>query len=260
MFSSPLFSQVGIGNTSPKSTLDIEASNSINPQNTDGILIPRIDAFPSINPTEDQDGMLVFLTTNNIFYYWENTSEKWIPLYSDLTVVINGSGQHYIGELFGGGIVIYIYENGEHGIIASFDDLDGGTGAPWGLSGTDVTNCESTWDGDTNTQQIIAAGGLITDAAGLCNAYSITTSDGFFNDWHLPTTLEIRAFEEASYVIDKILNSDLDTSTNGIDLNERYWSSTELSSAKAKVYSFQNGHTENKNKTETYRVRAVRNF
>ncbi len=35
LFSSSLYSQVGIGNTSPKSILDIQASNSVTP-----VLIP----------------------------------------------------------------------------------------------------------------------------------------------------------------------------------------------------------------------------
>ena len=44
---SPLvFSQVGIGNTDPKATLDISSSNIATPNNTDGILIRKIDNFP----------------------------------------------------------------------------------------------------------------------------------------------------------------------------------------------------------------------
>ncbi|MFK5982364.1 MAG: tail fiber domain-containing protein [Flavobacteriaceae bacterium] len=62
--------QVGIGNTNPKATLDITASNVATPSNTDGILIPRVNAFPVTNPTANQDGMLVFLTTTKIFYFW----------------------------------------------------------------------------------------------------------------------------------------------------------------------------------------------
>ena len=74
--------QVGIGNTDPKSALDISASNTATPSNTDGILIPRIDNFPSSNPAADQDGMLVFVTGNGTptkgFYFWiRNCSGKY---------------------------------------------------------------------------------------------------------------------------------------------------------------------------------------
>ena len=76
--------QVGIGNTNPKSTLDISASNQSAPTAQDGILIPRIDAFPATDPIVDQDSMLVYLTTTdgtNVpgFYYWNNASTSWLP-------------------------------------------------------------------------------------------------------------------------------------------------------------------------------------
>ncbi|MEM0518687.1 hypothetical protein [Aequorivita flava] len=56
LFSISLHAQVGIGTTNPKSALDITASDSADPSNTDGILIPRINRFPTTNPTADQDG------------------------------------------------------------------------------------------------------------------------------------------------------------------------------------------------------------
>jgi len=77
--------QVGIGTTTPKSSLDIEVSDASNPSNTDGLLIPRIDVFPIGNPTADQQGMLVYLTTAvgaNVpgFYYWNNPTTTWINI------------------------------------------------------------------------------------------------------------------------------------------------------------------------------------
>jgi len=72
-------SQVGINNTDPKASLDITASNPANPSNTDGILIPRIDAFPTPAPTAAQHGMMVYLTTASGgnppgFYFWDNNA------------------------------------------------------------------------------------------------------------------------------------------------------------------------------------------
>jgi len=52
--------QIGIGTTSPNAQLDITASSSSTPANNDGILIPRIAAFPATNPTSSQNGMMVF--------------------------------------------------------------------------------------------------------------------------------------------------------------------------------------------------------
>jgi hypothetical protein len=76
--------QVGISNTDPKASLDITASNPASPVNTDGILIPRIDTFPSTPPGADQDGMLVFITGNGTqaegFYYWDNGTTGWVAV------------------------------------------------------------------------------------------------------------------------------------------------------------------------------------
>ncbi len=77
--------QVGVNTTSPKASLDIQINDAANPTNEDGILIPRIDTFPSSNPTVDQNAMLVYLTTavgtnNPGFYYWDNATTTWIGL------------------------------------------------------------------------------------------------------------------------------------------------------------------------------------
>tara|TARA_A100000171_G_scaffold53118_1_gene77136 strand:- start:11216 stop:12391 length:1176 start_codon:yes stop_codon:yes gene_type:complete len=80
-----LHAQVGIGNTSPKSTLDIAASSASSPTNKDGILIPRVNAFPELNPGAEQNGMMVFLNTavgtNDVgFYYWSNPDTRWVGI------------------------------------------------------------------------------------------------------------------------------------------------------------------------------------
>ncbi len=76
--------QVGIGTTTPQATLDIPASDAVAPTTEDGILIPRIDNFPTTNPTLAQDGMMVFVTGNGAptkgFYYWDNTTTNWIAV------------------------------------------------------------------------------------------------------------------------------------------------------------------------------------
>ncbi|MAT90413.1 MAG: hypothetical protein CMC35_06935 [Flavobacteriaceae bacterium] len=98
----PATAQVGIGTTSPKSILDINASSKESPSSTDGILIPRVDDFPATDPGKDQDGMMVFLTTavgtyDKGFYYWDNTQLRWINLGAEeWKDGINPSGSDYI--------------------------------------------------------------------------------------------------------------------------------------------------------------------
>ncbi|HKJ48068.1 MAG TPA: hypothetical protein VJ973_03215, partial [Christiangramia sp.] len=88
-FSFTLTAQVGIGNSDPKAQLDISATNKEDPANIDGILIPRIDKFPTENPGIDQNGMLVFLSKDVIdfpagFYYWNAAEIKWKSLSSEI--------------------------------------------------------------------------------------------------------------------------------------------------------------------------------
>jgi hypothetical protein len=88
LFAKSFFAQVGINTTNPNAQLEIKSSDQANPVNTDGILIPKVDAFPAINPTIDQEGMLVYLTTDigtNLkgFYYWDNTNSIWKSVSGD---------------------------------------------------------------------------------------------------------------------------------------------------------------------------------
>ncbi len=82
--------QVGIDTADPKAQLDVIAHSSSNPEPTDGLLIPRIDKFPTVNPGLDQNGMLVFLSkavSSNSpgFYYWNASDSKWKNLSTDLS-------------------------------------------------------------------------------------------------------------------------------------------------------------------------------
>ncbi len=249
----PAFSQVAINTdgSSPNSNamLDVKATDK-------GFLPPRVDlddvntAAPLAGATA---GMIIYNQGGDEpdgLYMWDGS--KWTRLSND----------HYVGELYGGGIVFYVDQTGEHGLIASLDDLDGGSGAEWGLYGTDVPDCESMTDGAANTAAIITAGGGATEAAGLCNAYT----GGSFTDWYLPSNRELYLLASQDILIDQILDNDGDPSTNGFSQEYisptygRYWSSTEYSSSYARQYVFSTGYLYYENKYNTYRVRAVRAF
>jgi len=83
-------SQVGVNTVTPQAMLDIPASNVANPSNQDGVLIPRVAAFPLINPTASQHAMMVFLTTASGgnapgFYYWDNPTTSWKGIVGSIT-------------------------------------------------------------------------------------------------------------------------------------------------------------------------------
>lgn len=79
------FAQVGINTTTPNAMLEVKSTSQLNPTNTDGLLIPTMDVFPSINPTAAQNGMLIYLSSIYLsnspgFYYWDNSISNWVPL------------------------------------------------------------------------------------------------------------------------------------------------------------------------------------
>ena len=102
--------QVGINNISPNASLDISASNQASPANNDGILVPRIDAFPASDPGAAQNSMIVYLTTTDGgnppgFYFWNQSTLSWDSLTSagadeinDLTDGINDGSSVFLGN------------------------------------------------------------------------------------------------------------------------------------------------------------------
>ncbi|MEZ4816572.1 MAG: hypothetical protein R2776_01165 [Flavobacteriaceae bacterium] len=97
LFVTPLLSQVGINNSNPNATLDIEATNLMTPSSEDGILIPRVNDFPSVNPGAAQDGMMIFVTGDGAppkgFYYWDDDAGSWISINGDKNTLDEGYDQ-----------------------------------------------------------------------------------------------------------------------------------------------------------------------
>jgi len=106
-------------------------------------------------------------------------------------------GTHYIGELFGGGIVYYVYDNGTHGLIASLDDLDGGSGVAWS-GNTSVligATAQSFYNGASNTRAMVTQDATATKAGTLCDSYS----NGGSSDWYLPASWELNLLYNSAY-------------------------------------------------------------
>ncbi|MDR6457423.1 hypothetical protein J2786_000516 [Chryseobacterium vietnamense] len=91
------YSQVGINTTTPQSTMDIAAKNSIGTSTlVDGLLIPRVDRQRAVNMASVQPSTLIYV--NNIatgsaigqgsnidsigFYYFDGSTSKWTKLNS----------------------------------------------------------------------------------------------------------------------------------------------------------------------------------
>lgn len=127
---------------------------------------------------------------------------------------------HFIGELYGGGIVFYTFrENGEeHGLIVSLHNLD------WWSAWSNVTsgsaNAANNIDGLANSLGIVAQPGHTSSPALHCLNYS----HGGFDDWYLPATYELQLINRELYMIEKVILTDPSYHYFGIN---NFWSSTE---------------------------------
>jgi hypothetical protein len=181
-------------------------------------------------------------------------------LYAKTAEKIAGT-RHYVGELYGGGIVFWVTSDGQHGLIASLADIDGGTGVQWGANDVAVTGADNMTDGAVNTADIVAAladSGTTNRAAQLCDSYT----GGGFTDWYLPSNRELALLVSQDVQIDYILDNDGDGNTTGFNQENRtrYWSSTESDNLYAWAYRFGDGYFNSHGKNLLCRVRAVRAF
>jgi len=163
-----------------------------------------------------------------------------------------------VGDIYGGGVVFYIFESGDtgyiagetHGLIAAVQDQS--SGIEWYNGSYDTTGATGTavGTGSANTDAIIIVQGATeTDyAAGLARAYA----GGGYNDWFLPSKDELNKM----YINKRTLEA-----VSGFTaFRSYYWSSTEYGNYYAWYQIFASGNQFNYYKNNTFGVRAVRAF
>jgi hypothetical protein len=161
-----------------------------------------------------------------------------------------GVTTHAIGDSFGGGIVFFVYDGGQHGLIAATADQS--TGMRW--YGGSYTNTRARADGIgaglKNTAIIIANQGPVDGnafAATVCNEYSVTVDGVTYGDWYLPSKHELNLLY-------------IERAAVGGFTTNYYWSSTEYGTLDAWLQIFNGGYQFYDNKSSTEGVRAVRAF
>jgi hypothetical protein len=159
-----------------------------------------------------------------------------------------------IGSSFAGGIVFYIDQTGQHGLVCA--PFDQGT-APWGLYGVDVPGTSSSFGtGAQNTAAIVAYsqsgyGALNPASAALmCDTLSLNG----YTDWYLPSQHELFT-----------LHSVLHANSNNIGgfSNQWYWSSSQGDFQNVSVVLFDGGsnnYLTGFHKNSIQPVRAIRSF
>ena len=183
---------------------------------------------------------------------------------------LDGITIHFIGESYGGGIVFFVYDGGQHGLIAATADrgnsLQRIAGVPW--FGGSYTNTRARADGIgaglKNTAIIIADQvpeventGIFNDfAATLCNEYSVTEGDVTYGDWYLPSKYEL----DKMYLNKETINDAALLNGGSKFLTNLYWSSTENGYYSAWRQNFADGSQYSNSKSFPANVRAVRAF
>ena len=221
---------VSIGESAPVASAKLEVSST-----TQGFLPPRMTKAQRDLISSPASGLTIYNTDSKGFEIFNGTN--W---YSTV---------HYVGESYGGGTVFYVYDNGQHGLIASNSAQS--TGAYW-RAGTDVRTmalADGIGAGKQNTAIIIASQGYGNGdlyAARICNEYSVEENGVTYGDWYLPSKKELLLMcAQKSYLPDFV--------------NNNYWSSTEVDAANATYVNFQPS-VYNITKNNWYYVRAIRSF
>ncbi len=158
---------------------------------------------------------------------------------------------HFVGEHFGGGIIIWVDSTGQHGLICAYVDLPG----TYAFQGVNTANLITTsfTDGAANTPLLVAGINGPYPAAVAADSYAA----GGFTDWYLPSIYELELIMMSRYVLGAYapLYGSLDPQT--------YWSSTQdATAAGVNAYRIRTGPLVYATFGEAtlYKVRCVRKF
>jgi hypothetical protein len=169
------------------------------------------------------------------------------------TPASSGGGTHAIGDLYGGGIVFYVWEDGAHGLIAATADF---TGKYFGADGTLVSSSiyplrDGIGAGRNNTERIIqnikTTDNIFKTDYSLYAAFAcLTYQGGNYGDWYLPSK-----YESNLLYLQKTL----------LGMSGMYWTSNDYASRDAYYQNFSTGSFVGQTKNyAAYNVRPIRSF
>jgi len=98
---------------------------------------------------------------------------------------------YHIGDLAKGGIVFYVDESGQHGLVAAMEDLEGTY--EWGCDQQEVNGADGTsiGKGYQNTMDIVNQG-CATESVGITAAQAALDAEiNGYSDWYLPSRDEL---------------------------------------------------------------------
>ena len=210
-----------------------------------------LDVFPNYNPAAtigdgscDMNSLDVFGCTDEstITYEIEATIDNGTCFYGPIPQV---------GDQVHGGIVFYVDETGQHGLVTAMEDLVGTY--IWGCQGTSISGADGQGIGTgyQNTLDIVEGCSETNTAA--FNALNSTVSG--YTDWYLPSK------DELIEIYNTIGNGSPEGNIGGFSSFINYWSSSEDVNFKAWYFNFSNGNADYYySKNSTYKVRVIRSF
>ncbi len=164
------------------------------------------------------------------------------------------STTYEVGDYAQGGVVFWVDETGEHGLVCDTHDEGYWYWSP-DVTGEVVAYGNGPYSGEMNTTLIIAKYGLPLNF--FYHAYICANrTSGGYGDWYLPSSLELYEM----YLNKDEINATL--SANGGELleNINYWSSTEHTSSHAHTRNLGTGEEGNTHKKTNVTGRAIRGF
>lgn len=183
-----------------------------------------------------------------------------INLAVDANMNLNKNNFEYkIGDFEHGGIVFYIDESGQHGLVCTKEDH--GVEVKWGDRKKIRRNERFSEDLSTTTtifnKNARKRDGIGEDhAIHICDKLEVIEGGKSFNDWYLPSKEELNLMYLNAVIIDSTA-----LSNGGSPFAKTYyWSATEVDYTSAWIQTFENGKQAQHYKNYNYNVRPVRAF
>ncbi|MCB0463750.1 MAG: DUF1566 domain-containing protein [Flavobacteriaceae bacterium] len=224
---------------------------------------PISGTFNAIDWSADDHYLNVQINTGGGLIDMGTTQFMAVPyaIHAKTAESVNSVTTYSVGDYAHGGIVFWVDETGQHGLVCTKEDQS--TGIRWnaGTNGDTRAYADGLYAGEANTSIIIAAQVAIGDdgntyAARICNELQITEGGNTYGDWYLPSKEELNLMYQNKAAIDAtaVANGGSSFASNF------YWSSTEYTFDGAWAQNFDGGAQIYGNKFSTVRVRAVRAF
>ncbi|WP_337042801.1 hypothetical protein [Emticicia sp. 17c] len=214
---------------------------------TKGFLMPRMSEIQRNAITGLLAGTQVYCTNcaAGIGAYAYNGS-VWVPMFNTSSIM------YAVGQAKQGGIVFYVDDSGQHGLVVATIDCASGTTFKWISASNINTNAvrSGVYGGQYNTELINEIQGSGSSAAMAAAQFT----DGTYGDWYLPSKGEL------AIMYQQRANIGMGSVTN------TYWSSTEVPvsfdsvSETAITVNFSGGAQTTSAKSNTFKVRAIRRF